>query len=365
MKKICLIIHSLGIGGMERVMAQLANNFAVRPGIQVDIILIGRSRRISYPLSADVKVHKPPFTFADSRRQMDTVRTGYFLRKEVKKIDPDVVLSFGEIWNNLVLLALNGLDIPVFISDRSEPGKDLGRLHNLLRTQLYPRAAGYIAQTKEAQNVCLSQSWNSNTKVIGNPIRQISYSREPVRENVVLSVGRLIPTKHFDQLIEVFASIGLPGWKLMIVGGDAKQLELSKELTTLVHELGVADSVFLEGEQHNIDSYYLRSKIFAFMSSSEGFPNVIGEALSAGLPAVAYDCVAGPSEMIEDGSNGFLVPLHNKGAFKHRLYTLMMNEYLRTKFAKQADISVEKFSIDEVADQYLSFLFDYQPAVMA
>jgi glycosyltransferase involved in cell wall biosynthesis len=66
------------------------------------------------------------------------------------------------------------------------------------------------------------------------------------------------------------------------------------------------DKVFLEGEQKEIDPWYHRAKLFAFTSSSEGYPNVVGEALSAGLPVVAYDCIAGPSDMIDDGKTGIL-----------------------------------------------------------
>jgi hypothetical protein len=83
-----------------------------------------------------------------------------FLRKKVKNIDPDTILSFGEYWNNLVLLSLYGLKYPVYISDRSQPDKDLGRVQNRLRDLLYPKAAGFIAQTSKAKEICLNKRWN-------------------------------------------------------------------------------------------------------------------------------------------------------------------------------------------------------------
>ena len=361
MKKICLIIHSLGIGGMERVMAELANNFDARENVQVHIILVGRKREEAYTISDFVFIHKPPFEFNNSRRQVDTLRTISFLRSTVRKINPDTVLSFGELWNNLVLIALKGVDIPIYISDRSQPNKDLGRFHNYLRRKLYPQANGYIAQTQKAKEICLTNGWNRNVEVIGNPIKKIVGKNCKERENIVLSVGRLINTKHFDQLINMFVEIALPNWKLVIVGGDAKKQNLSSELHNLVKELGAEEKVYLEGEQHNIEHYYSKSKIFAFTSSSEGFPNVIGEALSAGLPVVAYDCVAGPSEMISDNENGFLVPLFDQQKFKIRLKQLMYDDELRNKMGKRCSKSINRFSSKETADRFLNFITETNP----
>ncbi len=259
-----------------------------------------------------------------------------------------------------MLIALKGLDIPVYISDRSQPGKDLGKLHNYLRDQLYPNAVGYIAQTGKAKEICLAKGWNENIQVVGNPIRTIQTNRGNQRENIVLSVGRLIKTKHFDQLIKMFVEIGNPNWKLVIVGGDAKKQHLSKELKNLIQELSAEDRVILGGEQKDIDSYYRKSKIFAFTSSSEGFPNVVGEALSAGLPVVAYDCEAGPADMVTNGENGFLVPLFDQKIFKQKLSMLMGNETLREQMSSRTRDSLNGFNIDKIADRFFEFITQSQ-----
>jgi glycosyltransferase involved in cell wall biosynthesis len=358
MKKIGLIIHSLGIGGMERVMAQLAGQFAEQKKEEVHLILIGIKREVLFDIPDSVVIHRPSFEFNNSRRTMDTIRTIRFVRNKVKEINPDTILSFGEMWNNLVLLSLTGLKVPVYISDRSRPNKNLGRLHNLLRNRLYPKAAGYIAQTREAEKVCLQKKWNSNIKVIGNPIRKIEQNPAIEKENIVLTVGRIIETKHFDQLIKIFANINAEDWKLVIVGGDAKKMTLSEDLKRLIKELGVEEKVKLEGVQEDVESYYNCSKIFAFTSSSEGFPNVIGEALSAGLPVIAYDCVAGPSDMIEHDVNGYLIPLFNVEKFQESLSKMIEDEEIRKSLAVKTKDSIEKFSIPEIANQYYTFIFN-------
>jgi len=356
MNRICLVIHSLGIGGMERVMSLLANNFVERARTEVHLVLTGINREILYPLDERVIVHRPGFKFKNSRRTLHTLKTMRFIRSEVKSIDPHTILSFGELWNNMVLLSLLGTGFPVYISDRSQPDKNLGRLHNFLRDRLYPRAAGYIAQTDKAKEICLEHGWNSNVKVIGNPVRVIKKDPSVSKENIVLTVGRLIKTKHIDQLIEIFAEIDRPDWKLVIVGGDANKLNLSEELQKKIDELKMGGRILLEGQQNDVDRYFNRSKLFAFTSSSEGFPNVIGEALSAGLPVVAYDCLAGPAALIEDGRNGYMVPLFEKEEFKRKLEQLMEDEELRNGFSENSGLKIREFSEEEIVENYYYFI---------
>ena len=96
----------------------------------------------------------------------------------------------------------------------------------------------------------------------------------------------------------------------------------------------------------------LRSKVFAFTSSSEGFPNAIGEALAAGLPVVAYDCVAGPGDMVNDGENGYLIPLFDQDLFMEQLKVLMEDEDKRLAMSQAAQVSVKKFSINQIVSDY-------------
>jgi len=191
-----------------------------------------------------------------------------------------------------------------------------------------------------------------NLVVIGNPIREIKPNPVVKKENIVLSVGRLIESKHHDDLIKIFARINPEAWKLVIVGDDALKQRNKKKLDSLVKELGMYDKIELLGEQSNVDDFYNRAKIFAFTSSSEGFPNVIGEAMSAGLPVVGYDCIAGPRDLIVDGQTGFLVNTHDKISFENHLLELINNANLRSKMSKESLIKIKQFSVDKISIKF-------------
>lgn len=353
--RICFVIPGLSnSGGMERVMSQIVNYVAENKTDEVHLLMYGAGcEKMFFAISKNVSIHRPSFHYSARSRTTYALKSLVFIRKTIKSISPDTILSFGEIWNNFVLLALYGLKYPIYISDRCRPNKSFGIFHNTLRKWLYPKSTGIIAQTEKAKQIYLTQFENKNIVVIGNPIRKIT-DRQIERENVVVSVGRLIDTKNFDQLIDVFSKIDAPDWRLVIVGGDANKQNNMSVLQKLIDDNKLNDRVFLVGQQRDVELYLLRSKIFAFTSSSEGFPNVIGEAMSAGLPVVAYDCIAGPSDMIVDGENGYLLPLFDKENFGRKLELLIRNEELRNDMSKKACVSISRYDMAKISEKFYS-----------
>lgn len=353
--RVVCVIHSLQLGGMEKVMSILINNFSVHHAADVHLVLIGRHRLIDFPIDNRITIHKPAFTFNEQIRTISTIKTLWFIRSKIKELKPHSILSFGELWNNLVLISCVGLPYPIYISDRSQPNKNLGVIHNFLKKRLYPLAKGYIAQTSHAENVAEKLNLNANIKVIGNPI-QINLPTSISKEKIVLSVGRLIPSKNFDKLIDIFCKLDVPGWKLVIVGGDANNLNLSKDLKNKIESLNKSEAVELVGASKDVMKYYAKSEIFAFASSSEGFPNVVGEALSAGLAVISFDCIAGPRDMIKNRVNGELIELYNYSDFENRLKVLMEDEALRKTYAQEAIKSMRAYSDVQISANFFHFI---------
>lgn len=355
-KKVAFVIPSMSSGGMERVMSEVVAYFSIKQTLDCHLIVYSKSDIDFYKIPSNVLLYKPTFKFDDSRRLWSTIKTSYFLRSTLKRIKPDVVLSFGEYWNNFVLMSLYGLKIKIFVSDRSSPEKHLGIFHDFLRQLLYPTTTGVIVQTTKAKEIFKTKFKNKNIRVIGNPIRVIASNNELQKENIIVTVGRLISTKNFNRLINIFYRINNSVWKLVIVGGDSDKQTNSINLQAQIDNLGLSENIILAGIQENVEDYLLRSKIFAFTSSSEGFPNVIGEAMSAGLPVVSYDCVAGPSDMIEDGKNGFLIPIFDDLLFEEKLRYLMENDNVCASMGVFARKSIKRYSVESIGEQYYNFI---------
>lgn len=356
--KICLVIPSIQAGGMERVMAELASYFCNKKHLEIHLLLYGINPEIFFKLPDELIVHKPYFEFNNRLRFFSTVKRMFYVRSEIKKIDPVTVLSFGEYWNSFVLLSLTGLKYPVFISDRCSPEKRFSLFHTFLRRLLYPSAKGIIAQTARARSIYEAVFRHKNIRVIGNPLREIEQTDHVTKETSVLMVGRYIRSKKQDELIQIFLNIDKPGWKLILAGYDHLGQNFSEDLKKLIKSKNARQRIILTGKQANTDILYQSSMIFASTSVSEGFPNAIGEAMSAGLPVVAFDCVAGPSEMIADGENGYLIPLNDYDLFQLKLEMLMDDADLRERLGTRAKEDIKRFSVPTIGQLYLDFIMN-------
>lgn len=350
MRSLVFIIPTLIGGGMERVVSEFSNYYAKSEEYQVTILMYGNNIGTNYSLSDKVKIITPKRSFDKRFRIFSGMWALFFLRFQIRKLAPDYAISFGEYWNNFVLLSVLFTSRKIFVADRCQPDKYLGRMHEFLRQKLYPKSAGFIVQTVYAKKYFEGRLRNTKIHVLPNPI---NYDNTKVsdseREKIVLSVGRLIDSKNFDVLIRIFSKVRQPGWKLVIVGDNVNDPLKIINLKALTQELNVQNFVELVGHQSDVSAFYRRAEIFAFTSKSEGFPNVLIEAMSFNLPVIAYDCPAGPSDIIIDTVNGYLIPLDNETEFSNSLETLMKNDTLCRELGVNAGQSISRFSLNSVA----------------
>jgi len=110
--------------------------------------------------------------------------------------------------------------------------------------------------------------------------------------------------------------------------------------------------VSFEGRKKEVVNYYRKASIFISTSRAEGFPNALLEAMSMGCACVATDCLTGPSEMIENCKNGFLVEVDNVENIKEKLELLLKNESLRNEFSTRAIEKSKKYDIDSIISKW-------------
>ncbi|MEU2119048.1 glycosyltransferase family 4 protein [Streptomyces sp. NPDC016459] len=176
---------------------------------------------------------------------------------------------------------------------------------------------------------------------------------DPAAKTVV-AAGRLTRVKRYDLLIDAFAEVAAdhPDWKLRIYGtGDAVQ-DLKGPLTRQIKDRGLGEQVFLMGSVTPLEPELAKASIAAVTSQRESFGMTIVEAMRCGLPVVSTDCPHGPREIIEDGTDGFLVPVDDVAAFARALSRLIEDDELRAKTARAALAASERFDPARIAARH-------------
>lgn len=360
-KKIAFVINNLGSGGAERVVSSLANEFCST--YTVLIITLEKAQPF-YSLNKSIELLHCTETISPSKSIFQALNTNLGILRKLagllKKSKVDICLGFMTTPNVLAVLAAKWVNIPVIISERNNPfleDKIVPKFWKVLRTLTYPRTDYLVVQTETIKKYYTQKVSDKKLVIIPNPINpDFEQSIKQERRNIVLNVGRLSEQKNQDLLIRAFSNVRPKNWELHIVGEGGKRNSLER----LIQKLNLSDYVKLIGQVKTIQSYYESSKIFAFTSIYEGFPNALIEAMHFGLACVSTDCPSGPSELIEDGQNGFLVPVNGQELLEIRLSTLMADESLTTKFGLAAKNSAAKFDIKSISSQW-SALIDSLP----
>ena len=352
--KILIVRRGHAGGGIERASSLMANFFASKE--QCIVLLSLYDGKYSYEIDDCVQHVGVEFKQYENRvlRMLNTIR---ILRKKIKEIKPDVILSYGEYLNSPVIIASRGLRIPVILSDRLSPVFSLGRVYDLLKKYTYSYANGFIAQTDVASKILQEKVKMSDVVVIPNPVNTI----ERVicqKKNYIVTVGRLSPEKGQKYLLEAFAKLENHDWKLSIVGGY-KRKERYDELVILAKELGISDRVLFHGRRSDFSKELSEAQIFVLPSLLEGYPNALIEAMSLPLPCISSNCVAGPSDIIQHGINGLLVEPRDVHGLYEALNLLIKDAELRDKLAGEAYKIREKLALDVIGQRYLDYVLGF------
>jgi GalNAc-alpha-(1->4)-GalNAc-alpha-(1->3)-diNAcBac-PP-undecaprenol alpha-1,4-N-acetyl-D-galactosaminyltransferase len=353
--KIILVIPTLKQGGAERVISELANEWAKR-GYITHFVLLAKSERF-YAINSNIIVHELGFENKGIvQKGIAEIRTLVRLRNLLKKEKPDFVLSFMEKYNVLTILASLFLNLNVFVSDRSNPKKKVPFFVSFLRKRFYKYATGIIAQTNLAKDILLEKTCHTNIKVIPNPLKHIEVNSAIPKEKVIINIGRLVPEKGQSYLIDAFAQITDKSWRLVILGEGPLRTQLHEQAC----RLKIIDRVLMPGSVNNVEEWLQRSSVFAFPSVSEGFPNALVEAMALGLPCVSFDCDAGPRDILEDGVNGILIPACDTEKLADKLNLLINDENLRNELGANATSITQKLAVSKISEDFFCFCNSYK-----
>ncbi len=367
-KNILFFIGELGAGGAERVLVEVLKNLnrekynlsvvVNRPGgyyydkLPEDVTLIDRSqiRKSKYDL-------------------LDRI---YGLPNIIKEQKADLVMAvmYGAGRSLLRTRLFTKKNVKMVIRLGNNPSEKLGENPSLLWRLieelevrvLYPRADAILAISQG-----IKENFGNNypvnpgrIRVILNPvnIREIQTLKEKPVElpfsldaetKLLVAIGRLIPQKGYDQMLESFLKVKreLPV-KLIILGEGLLRPQIQDKIT----EFGLEQDVILKGFVENPWSYLNLADLYISTSRFEGFHNTIVEAMACGIVPIVTDCDYGPREIIRDGIDGRLVPVAKPDEMADAIIDMLKNNAKRKMMAKQALKRAQDFDVSIVVKKY-------------
>jgi len=357
------------IGGVEEAVRQLAHAYAEK-GIST-IVLTNRWPRSlpSYENYEGIPVYRLAMRVPEGSLKAHLsyclthkLIVGQML--EILKKSAVDVLHVQCISSNgyYALIAKRTLDLPLLVTTQGERTMDASQLYqrsqfmNQILRELLTKANYITACSKNALDDMehyFGQSFGERVSVIYNGVELDDFQQGGTFTHTrpyILGMGRLVPQKSFDILIQAFNKANIASHDLLIAGegGDRKVLEKLSE------NLGLGERVrFLGGVNHSIAvSLFKGCDFFVLPSREEPMGIVNLEAMVAGKAVIASR-VGGVPEVVIDGETGLLVPPENVGTLAEAIKRLIYDVALREQLGAAGRLRVERFSWDVIAKQYL------------
>lgn len=350
--RLLVTMATLGAGGAERVLSVLSKAFA--DSFEDVYYVLWEGGKVFYQLDSRIRIVSLPELSGRSGRihQMMT------FRKYVNTTKPDIILSFLTPYNMLVLLSTIGLKQSIVVAERTDPRRLLsgGRIMLRIRDVLYRRAKGILTQTEYAKS-CYKGSLRLKTSVIYNPIiMEKSYVGRGLRtgkKQLFIAAGRLESVKDHSMMIRAFYQFqsNHPDYKLYIYGEGPLKERLQQE----VEKLNLQNNVILAGNSRHVWDEMISAECFLLSSKYEGMSNAMIEAMCLGLPVISTK-VAGATDLIENGMNGFLVEVGDSKGMCDKMNQLVSNKELTKKMGQAAVDIYEYLQEDKISDQWINYL---------
>lgn len=354
--RVLYVYHSLAYwGGIERILTDKMNDLAKTYHYEVYMLTTGQGCH-PIPYSLDPTVHLEDLNIRlHQQYQYNGLKRFWVVRKltrlfkqrladQIKKIRPDVIVCTTSSYLEIDIITQLKGHIPLVIESHSICQRILGQkgLRNKYVDYIYLRGFSK-AQVLVALTEGDALEWrriHPNVSVIPNIVHLNDGQLSSLSQKRVIWVGRLDYQKRPMEIIRIWQKVypSYPDWHLDIYG-EGEQL---KEIENVVESLQM--NIHIHQPTNRIFEAYRESSVMASTSLFEPFGLVIPEAMSCGLPVVAYDCPYGPSSILSDGNNGFLIPDNDQQAFADRLCQLIGDVSLRHQLGKAAVEASKRFS---------------------
>jgi len=349
--KICFFVGDISKkAGTERVTTIIANEMAVL-GHKVYLMSLVDSPKAGFDTHESIEII--PLKQGSGNNKKNFIPLVSEIRRTVKKYGFDVLVEADVILRIFTIPACFGLNVPAVSWEHFNFNSNLGlKLRDYARV-LAARHSKYIVTLTETDRKSYLANLKCKAKVIAieNPLVFYPEEYTDCSKKVVLTVGRLNYQKGYDNLLDAWRMVHKkhPDWTLRIAGTG----ELEQQLKDQAKDLEIDKSVKFLGQISNVAEEYKNSSIYAMSSRFEGFPMVLLEAMSFGLPVVSFDCPTGPGDMIKDGEDGILAKPGDLRGLAEGICRLIENEDLRKTMSVNARNNIKRFSKENILHKWV------------
>lgn len=317
MSKVVFTIGSLFGGGAERVVSVWSSALAEK-GYDVSVIVHTRMEN-EYPMSEKVSIFSIEEMF-NPKGKTAILKRIFGIRKILKKLKPDVVISFLPNMQMYVRISSFGLRIKKIETLRSnfEHAEEVKNKKQWMKC--FEKGDAVILQT-EGQKEFFGKDVQEKSVVIPNPISKVfaeNCKEEYVQgSHKIVATGRLVWQKDYMMMIDAVEIVAKKyrDVSLQIYGKGPLQNDLVK----YIEEKNLQRVVEFKGRSNDLANIYKKADLYLLSSKCEGMPNALAEAMAIGLPCVSTDCKTGPKDLIDDGVNGYLVKCGDAEAMAEKI----------------------------------------------
>lgn len=342
-KTVVFLCNCLHNGGAQRVLVSIANHMAEQ-GYQVHIIASYNNG--SYPLNENILVQYVG--------RGEYWRFTKLARKEIKRLQPEAVISFEYFFNLLATIACFRQKTKVIISERNDPARVGGGLvKGFIRNFLYRFSDVLVCQTPNAK-AYFPEYIQKKAIVIPNPLKpNLPYKKGGERDKTIVTFCRLNSQKNLPMLINAFKvfSKSHTDFVLKIYGDGEEKTNIQK----LIEKLKLIQKVNIYPACDDVHEKVLNAGMFVLPSNYEGLSNSMLEAIAIGLPTICTDCPCGGARMIiKNGENGLLIPVGGEKELVEAMTSIAGNKQLSDKLSKNGKILREQLSVENISRRWES-----------
>ena len=273
------------------------------------------------------------------------------LRKIIKREQVDIVINVDIGMGIYGICASMGRSVKVVTWEHANYFNNWGSaIFPYFRKFAMKHSDALVVLTeKDKENYQTNIKSKTPVYVIPNPVNRHNFSYD-VYSKIILSAGLLLPIKGYEKAIQVARKVfdECPDWKWIICGEGPERNHLEE----LIRENNLQENLILKGTVQNMEEQYQKAAMFVMTSQMEGLPMVLLEAKSWGLPLVSFDIMTGPSDIIQDGVNGYLIEEGNIDEMAERIVELIKEDSKRKAFSKESQRDMDKFEMKKITSQW-------------